>query len=165
MIQPLQWSLLALALAGAMVGGAQFMEHILKLDPCPLCLMQRLWVMLAGLFVIAGVAHDPRVRAYPILALLCGIVGAGFSIRQLWLQNLPDDAVPACGPDMGYMIEAFPVSEILTAMTLGTGNCAQVSWTLLGISIAGWSLGGFVVLTTALGFWLTAVRRPQDSRP
>ncbi len=164
MIHPGHWALLALALAGAMVGGAQFMEHILKLDPCPLCLMQRLWVMLAGLCVIAGVAHDPRVRVYPALALLCSIVGAGFSIRQLWLQNLPADAVPACGPDMAYMIEAFPVSEILTAMTLGTGNCAQVSWTLLGISIAGWSLVGFVLLAAAVSLWLAAARRPQDGR-
>jgi protein dithiol:quinone oxidoreductase len=163
-IQPLHWALLALALAGAMVGGAQFMEHILKLDPCPLCLMQRLWVMLVGLFVIAGVAHDPRVRVYPAFALLCGIVGAGFSIRQLWLQSLPADAVPACGPDMAYMIEAFPLSDILTAMTLGTGNCAQVSWTLLGVSIAGWSLVGFVLLGAALGLWLAAARRPERNR-
>ena len=165
MIQPLHAALLALAIAGAMVGGAQFMEHILKLDPCPLCLMQRVWAMLAGLVVLAGVAHDPRKRAYPTVALLCGIVGGGFSIRQLWLQSLPADAVPACGPDMAYMIDAFPMSDILKAMTLGTGNCAEVSWTMLGISIAGWSLVGFVVLGAAIGLWLVGVRQDAPARP
>ncbi len=159
MTQPLSWALLALALAGAMVGGAQFLEHIMRLDPCPLCLMQRLWVMFAGVAIIAGIAHDTRLRSYPVVALICGVVGAGFSLRQLWLQQLPADRIPACGPDMAYMIESFPLSDVLKAMTLGTGNCAEVSWTLLGISIAGWSLAGFVALGVAIGLWFVAAHK------
>ena len=155
---PLRWALLALALAGAMIGGAQFMEHVLGLEPCPLCLMQRVWTILGGTFIVAGLVHDPRLSSYPAAAMLCTIVGAGFSVRQLWLQSLPADAVPACGPDMAYMIDAFPMTEILKAMTLGTGNCAEVSWTLLGVSIAGWALLGFIALIMVIGMWLAAQR-------
>jgi protein dithiol:quinone oxidoreductase len=156
---PLRWALIVLLLAGAMVGGAQFMEHVLGLDPCPLCLMQRLWTVFAGAFVLIALGHGPQVRAYPALVLMCSIVGGGFSIRQLWLQSLPADAVPACGPDMAYMLDVFPMSQILKAMTLGTGNCAEVTWSLLGISIAGWALLGFIAMAAAAGLWLTATLR------
>ena len=96
--------------------------------------------------------------------MICGVVGAGFSLRQLWLQQLPADRIPACGPDMAYMIESFPLSDILKAMTLGTGNCAEVSWTLLGISIAGWSLAGFVALSVAIGLWFAAAHKSETPR-
>ena len=158
-MSPLHWGLAALALAGLMVGGAQFMEHVLGLDPCPLCLMQRLWTMLGGAIVLAGLALNPRSLAYPIAALACTVIGAGFSVRQLWLQSLPADQIPACGPDMAYMIDAFPLADILKAMTMGTGNCAQVTWTMLGISIAGWALVGFVLLGVALVQWARFSRR------
>lgn len=160
-MSPLRCGLISLALAGAIIGGAQFMEHEMGLDPCPLCLMQRLWTMFAGGAVLAGLAHNPRMAAYPIVAIVCTAVGAGFSLRQLWLQSLPADAVPACGPDMAYMIDAFPLSAILKAMTLGTGNCAEVTWTLLGISIAGWALLGFIALAATLGMWLASIRSPN----
>ena len=125
---------------------------------CPLCLMQRLWTILGGAVVLAGLALNPRTLAYPAAALACGLVGAGFAVRQLWLQSLPADQVPACGPDMAYMIDAFPLSDILKAMTMGTGNCAEVTWTMLGISIAGWALLGFVVLGATLVQWLRVSR-------
>jgi disulfide bond formation protein DsbB len=161
MTETLKWGLVALLLAGGMIGGAQFLEHVIGLDPCPLCLMQRLWTMLAGAFAMAGLAHNPRLLAYPIAALGCTVVGAGFSLRQLWLQSLPADAVPACGPDMAYMIDAFPLSEILKAMTLGTGNCAEVTWSLFGISIAGFALMGFVALAAAIVWWIVFARRAE----
>ena len=158
MNDPLNRGLLALALVGAMIGGAQYMEHVLAQDPCPLCLMQRLWTMSAGFAVVAGLAHNPRNIAYPLVALVCTAVGGGFSIRQLWLQHLPADQVPACTPDMAYMIDAFPLAEIVHAMTYGTGNCAKVTWTLFGLSIAAWALVGFVALAAAIVLWLAALR-------
>jgi len=163
MTSPLHRGLLALALVGAMVGGAQFMEHVLGLDPCPLCLMQRLWTIFAGVAILLGLAH-PRRNGYPIVALVCAAIGAGFSLRQLWLQHLPADEVPACTPDMAYMIDAFPMSDILRAMTYGTGNCSQVTWSLLGISIAGWALVGFVLLVGTTVFWLRSVREVAPHR-
>jgi len=83
------------------------------------------------------------------LGAISAIVGAGFSVRQLWLQSLPKDQIPACGPDLSYMLEAFPLSDVLAAMTSGTGDCAEVSWALLGISLPGWLLvffGGLLAM-------------------
>ena len=94
--------------------------------------MQRIWLALTALFAYVSLAHNPRWGIYPLLGGLCTLVGGGFSIRQLWLQSLPKDQVPACGPDLTYMLEAFPLSEVLAAMTSGTGDCAEVSWSLLG---------------------------------
>ena len=88
----------------------------------------------------------PRWGIYPLLGGLCTVVGGGFSVRQLWLQSLPADQVPACGPDLTYMLEVFPLSEVLAAMTSGTGDCAEVSWSLLGFSIPGWLLLCFMAL-------------------
>jgi disulfide bond formation protein DsbB len=77
------------------------------------------------------------------------MVGGGFAIRQLWLQSLPADQVPSCGPDLSYMIEAFPLGDLLAAMTSGTGDCAVVYDVIPLMSIAGWSLFGFSLLLFA----------------
>ncbi len=144
-----QWAVLGCLVAGALLVGALFMEFVLGLAPCPLCMMQRLWVLICGLVFYAALIHNPKIGIYPVLSGLAAIVGGGFSIRQLWLQSLPADQVPACGPDIEYMLDAFPLSDVLIAMTSGTGDCAEVAWSLLGISIPGWTLLGFAALLVA----------------
>ncbi|MCR9259907.1 MAG: disulfide bond formation protein B [Pseudomonadaceae bacterium] len=141
-----QWAVITTLVCGFLLCAALFMEHVMGLAPCPLCMMQRLWIAIVGLIIYASLLHNPRLGIYPLLGMLASIVGGGFSIRQLWLQSLPADQVPACGPDLQYMLEAFPLSDVLVAMTSGTGDCATVSWSLLGISIPGYVLAGFVVL-------------------
>jgi disulfide bond formation protein DsbB len=130
---------------GFLLAGALIMEHVFGLDPCPLCLMQRVWFAIAGLISLAGLLHSPRWGIYPLLTLLAAVTGAGFSIRQLYLQSLPADQVPACGPDMSYMLENFPLSDVLAAMTRGTGSCAEVVWQF-GLTIPGWALVGFIAI-------------------
>ena len=136
-------ALYILALTGCLLFGALVMEHFFALVPCPLCLMQRIWFFAAGLFAFIGLLHNPRWGIYPLLSIASAITGAGFSIRQLYLQSLPADQVPACGPDITYMIDAFPLKDLLAAMTRGTGDCAAVSWQFLGLSIPAWALLGF----------------------
>ncbi len=143
---PQQWAAFACLLAGGFLVIALYMEHVMGLAPCPLCMMQRLWVVAAGLISYIALLHNPRLGIYPVLTMAACVAGAYFSIRQLWLQSLPVDQHPACGPDLQYMLEAFPLSDVLQAMMSGTGDCAQVSWSLLGISIPGWMLIGFVML-------------------
>ena len=135
-----------LAVTGALLSGALVMEHIFDMVPCPLCLMQRIWIFAAGIFAFIGLMHDPRWGIYPLLSMASATIGGGFSIRQLYLQSLPADKVPACGPDITYMIDAFPLKDVLAAMTRGTGDCATVTWQFLGVSIPGWALAGFVVI-------------------
>jgi protein dithiol:quinone oxidoreductase len=141
-----QWAVTTCIVAGGLLSIALFMEHVMGLAPCPLCMMQRLWIAIVALIAYTSLLHNPRWGIYPLFGCLATIIGGGFSIRQLWLQSLPADQVPACGPDLQYMLEAFPLTDVLVAMTSGTGDCAQVSWSLLGISIPGWVLVGFLVL-------------------
>ena len=134
---------LIVAVTGVMLVTALIMEHLFEMDPCPLCLMQRIWFAIAGLCALAALIHSPRWGIYPLLTILACLIGGAFSIRQLYLQNLPEDQVPSCGPDMAYMLENFPLADVLAAMTSGTGDCAQVVWQF-GLTIPGWALVGFI---------------------
>ncbi|MGD8175174.1 disulfide bond formation protein B [Marinimicrobium sp. ARAG 43.8] len=144
-----------------MMGVALYMEHGMGLEPCPLCISQRIFVILAGVWALLAFLHHPgRIgrRVYGLLGLLSAAAGAAVSARQLWLQSLPEDQVPACGPGLDYMLDAFPLLDVLRAMLAGDGNCAEVSWSLFGISIPGWTLIGFLVLGLA-HLWQVLRRR------
>lgn len=140
---------------------AYYMEYVMMLEPCPLCMTQRIFLTLMGAVALAGAIHGPGPTGqkwYAGGAIGLAFIGSGFSIRQLYLQSLPPDQAPACGPGLSYMWEYFPLSEVLTAMFVGTGNCATVSWTLLGISIPGWVLVAFIGLSAVAA--LALLRSP-----
>lgn len=148
-------ALAILALVAGVLTFALVLEHISLLEPCALCLMQRLWFVSVGLIVLAGLAHNRAHRVYATATIVAAAIGCGFAIRQLWLQSLPADEVPACGPGINYMIDAFPFADVLRAMVLGTGNCAEVVWRFLGLSIPGWSLVSFgTIILISLSRWL-----------
>ncbi len=127
-----------LFLSGILLAAGIFMEHAMSLEPCALCMMQRFWLLMGAFVALAGIMHNPNWGIYPLLTAACAVTGTGFSLRQLWLQNLPADQVPACGPGFTYMAENFPVWELIVAMTSGSGNCAEVSWSFIGLSIPAW---------------------------
>ena len=153
------WALCLVGLTGAMLFVALVMEHAFAMAPCPLCLMQRIWFFLAGAIAYASLLHNPRWGIYPLCSMIAALVGGGFSIRQLYLQSLPADQVPACGPDMAYMLEVFPLSDVLIAMTQGTGDCAEVAWSFLGLSIPGWALLAFATIIVVAVLQLRAGAR------
>jgi disulfide bond formation protein DsbB len=153
------WALCLVAMTGLLLFTALVMEHAFAMEPCPLCLMQRVWFFLAGAFAFVSLLHNPRWGIYPLCTMLAAFVGGGFSIRQLYLQSLPADQVPACGPDMAYMLEAFPLSEVIIAMTRGTGDCAEVAWRFLGLSIPGWALLSFAAIIVVAALQLRAGAR------
>lgn len=155
-----QWAALICLACGALLAAALFLEHVMGLAPCPLCMMQRLWLALVGLIAWVSLVHNPRWGIYPLLGAAASVGGGFFSVRQLWLQSLPADQVPACGPDLQYMIEVFPLSDVLSAMTAGTGDCAEVSLSVVGISLPGWTLIGFVAM-----FVLCVLQFRQGLRP
>ncbi|MBQ74695.1 MAG: disulfide bond formation protein B [Gammaproteobacteria bacterium] len=130
---------------------ALFMEHIMHLEPCPLCILQRIMVITTAITAVIAAIHHPRelgIKIYGGLIIASAATGGGVSIRQLWLQSLPDDEVPACGASLDYMLEVFPLDEVLSIVLTGDGSCAEVLWTFLGISIPGWTLVGFIGLIT-----------------
>lgn len=132
--------------AAALLATAFYMEYVMLLDPCPLCMMQRIWVGIAGVLALMAALHGRGLRVWSGVVAGAAVIGSGFSLRQLWLQSLPPDQVPACGPGLDYMLEVFPLSDVLRAMVLGTGNCAEVTWTFLGLSIPAWVLVSFMGL-------------------
>ena len=135
-----------LFLSGTLLSAGIFMEHAMSLEPCALCMMQRFWLFACALVAFVGIMHNPNWGIYPLLTAACAIVGTGFSLRQLWLQTLPADQVPACGPGFTYMAENFPVWDLIVAMTSGSGNCAEVSWSFIGLSIPAWLSVFFAVI-------------------
>jgi disulfide bond formation protein DsbB len=150
-----------LYLAGALViaglfGGALYLQYVLYLDPCPLCMVQRLtFAAMLALFVIAAI-HNPGpfwAKAYAGLISLFAILGVAVAGRHIWIQHLPKDQVPACGPGLDYMLDNFPLSKILKELLHGSGECAANEWHFLGLGIPQWALLWFVVL----GAWAVLI--------
>lgn len=142
---------------------ALYMQYQLRLEPCPLCIFQRLFVTALGVVMLAGAVHDPRGfgrRVYGALVLLLALLGVAVAGRHVWLQHLPADQVPECGPGLEYMLQAFPLSETLALVFRGSGECAEVQWTFIALSIPEWTLLIFLALT-AFGVYLLATRRPE----
>ena len=137
---------------GALLGFAVFAERVLGLEPCPLCVFQRVAVLAVGVVFLVAYAHNPGrsgARAYGVLALLAAGAGIAFAWRQLWLQGLPPDQVPECGPGLNYIMDVFPLHEAIAMVFEGSGDCAEVDWTFLGLSMAGWVLVFLVGLAVA----------------
>ena len=147
---------------GAFVCGALlliavfYFQNYLGLEPCYLCVTQRLFVALTGFIFLASTLHYPSFygnKIYAGLSLLSAVTGAYFSAKQLWLQSLPEENIPSCGPPVEYLFDAFPMSEVLTMLVRGDGNCAKVQWEFLYISMPGWVLISFIILSL-LGLYL-----------
>jgi protein dithiol:quinone oxidoreductase len=139
-----------LACAGGMAF-VLYLEHYAHLEPCPMCVFQRVAMVTAGLAFLAGLLHAPRGALgrwiYSGLAALASACGAGIAARHVWLQNLPPDQVPACGPTLEYLMGMLPFTEVVSTILRGDGNCAVIDWSFLGLSLPGWALVAFAGLT------------------
>lgn len=136
----------AAACCAALIAVALYMQHVMGLKPCYLCIVQRVFVIATGLVLLVAGLHNPGhvgQRIYGGLGALSALLGGGFSTRQLWLQSLPADQVPACGPPTEYLFDALPFADALGLLLRGDGNCAEIQWSLFGISIPGWTLMAF----------------------
>lgn len=131
----------------ALLLSSVYMQHVMELEPCPLCIMQRIAVLVTGIFFLIAAVHNPAKignRIYVGLISLTALLGGSISARHIWLQNLPADQVPSCGPGMGFIMENFPLADALSLVLKGSGECAEVSWTFLNLSIPAWTLLAFV---------------------
>lgn len=138
-----------------MMGFALFAQYGLKLDPCPLCTLQRVAVILLGLIFLAAAIHGSTGfgrYVYAALAAVAAASGAGVAGWHVRMQNLPADAVPACGPGLDYMLENFPLSDALGMIFSASGECADVVWRFLGLSMPSWVLV-LLVLLGATAVW------------
>ena len=128
---------------------ALYFEHFMGLDPCPLCMFQRVFVVAIGLVCLMGFFHRPGIvghRIYAGFIVVFSILGAALAGRQVWLQGLPADQVPECGPDLNFMLEAFPLLDTISTVLSGSGECAEIQWIFLGLSMPTWMVIIFAVI-------------------
>ena len=136
----------ALNLAGflccaGMMGFALYAQHVMLLDPCPLCALQRVAAIGLGAVFLIAALHDPAGwgrRVYALFLLLFTGYGLGVSGWHWRLQNLPPSEVPSCGPGLDYMLDNFPLGEVMRMVFQGSGECAEVVWSFLGLSMPAW---------------------------
>ena len=130
------------------MGYAFYLQYVMDLEPCPLCMFQRVALTAMGIvFLIAAIHRPARGGAwtYAAIQFLIGGAGIALALRHLWIQSLPADQVPACGMGIGYMLETLPFFDVVERTLKGSGECAKVDL-VLGLSIPAWTLALFVVL-------------------
>ncbi|ETX12552.1 disulfide bond formation protein DsbB [Marinomonas ushuaiensis DSM 15871] len=129
----------------ALLGVAFYMEYQMGLEPCPLCMLQRIVFLCVGVAsLLSSLTGSSSARKFlSWIVVVMSLTGAALAIRHLYLQSLPADELPACLPGLSYMFDVFPWQEIMQAMIMGTGECGDVVWTFLSISIPGWTLVAF----------------------
>ncbi len=142
----------------ALLSYGYYLQYVKYLDPCPLCITQRMFYMVVGVASLAGlvaIRHRLWQRLVAGVATLGAAGGAAVAGRQVWLQHLPPDQVPECGLGLQYWLQTESPFRVLTLLFKGDGNCAEVQWTFLGLSIGEWSLIwflGFLAVSLALFF-------------
>ncbi len=136
---------------------AYYFQYVEGMEPCPLCIFQRIGVALVGVWFLLKGIHNPKAGSgwnifYASLGLLSAIAGGIVSGRHVYLQNLPEGQIPACGPALDYLVDMLPVSEVISTVLAGDGDCAKVSWNFWGISMPSWVLMFFIV-AAILNIW------------
>ncbi|WP_189518722.1 disulfide bond formation protein B [Kushneria pakistanensis] len=160
-----QWCLAGSAFCIFMLAFALVLQYGFGLEPCPLCTFQRVAVLAALVPLIIGALHNPRGwggSVYGVLALIGAGTGIFLAGRHVWLQSLPADQVPSCGPGLDYMMEVLPLKSVIATVLSASGECADIEGSFLGVSLPGWTLVGFIVLALmALALILSAVKRQR----
>lgn len=142
------FSVLFLSVA-SLLGYGYYLQYVDGLHPCNLCIFERVCFAAVGIVSLVGIIHGSRgfaSRLYFALTAIAAIAGAAIAGRHVWIQNLPADEVPECGPGLDYLMSAFPLQSVIQTVLKGSGDCAEVTWTFLSLSIPAWALLCFVGL-------------------
>lgn len=155
------WFLLGFIGCISLLGVGAYLQFVEELEPCPLCISQRLAILATGLILLVAAIHNRGRKVYAVLAAVAAAVGASISLRHIWLQHLPPEEVPECSPGLEYVFQNFPLADTVKLMLSGTGECAKIDWTLLGLSIPQLTLIAFLGL---IAFSLAAIwLQPQGT--
>ena len=134
-------NVLGLLICAALLAYAWYAQSVLHLEPCPLCIFQRVGIASVGLLFLLAALQQPKrwgASLYGLLIVLAALITLGVAARHVWIQHLPPDAVPACGATLSYMLDIFPLTDVIRKVLTGSGECAKISWTFLGLSMPGW---------------------------
>jgi len=146
---------------GALLAYAYYAQFVMHLEPCPLCIFQRIGMLAIALVFAIAAAHDPAGwprQLYAGLLALAALATVGVALRQLYIQSLPPDSVPACGASLEFMLKVFPLTDVLVKVFTGSGECAKVDWRFLGLAMPAWVLIAALCLG-AWGLWANLRRR------
>ena len=149
-------------LCAALIAYALYVQYGLHIEPCPLCIFQRIAVMMTGLLFLVAAVHDPRrtgAAVYAVLIAAATLAGIAVAARHLWIQSLPPDQVPACGAPLEQLLQVLPLRQVVERVLRGDGECAKVDWTFLGLAMPAWVLVACAVLA-AWGLWSNLRRQP-----
>lgn len=133
----------------ALMAYALYAQHVLGLAPCPLCIFQRVAVMSVGVIFLIAALHNPGTtgaRVYGALIFVAAACGIGIAARHVWIQAQPPGTVAACGADLDFLMDIMPITDVVTKVLTGSGECGKVDWTFLGLSMPWWVLISLVVL-------------------
>lgn len=167
MLNPFRWTFRAQGFAGffvcaALYAYALYVQFALQIEPCPMCIFQRIVFIVMGIVFLVGAIQNPREtgrKIYGLILLLAAFAGVGIAARHIWVQHQPPDPFAACAPGWNYMISNFPLSKTLKMAFTGSADCSQITWTFLGFSMPEWTLVCYLLL--GLGaVWAGFRRRP-----
>jgi protein dithiol:quinone oxidoreductase len=150
----------------ALLAYAYYAQFVMHLEPCPLCIFQRLGLFAVGVVFALAALHDPPGwgrRVYAAVLGLAALATVGVAARHLYIQSLPPGSVPACGASLDFMLKVFPLTDVLVKVLTGSGECAKITWRFLGLSMPGWVLIAALALC-AWGLWANLRRRPPVLR-
>jgi protein dithiol:quinone oxidoreductase len=159
-------NLLGFIACACLLAYAYYAQFELHLEPCPLCIFQRVGVFVLGVVFLIAALHDPKPvgrRLYGLLLALAALATMAVAARHLYIQSLPPGTVPACGASLDFMLKVFSLSEVLVKVLTGSGECAKVTWTFLGLAMPAWVLISAAVLG-AFGLWVNLRRQPPILR-
>ena len=149
-------NLLGFIICAGLMGYALYAEHVLGLEPCPLCIFQRVAVIAVGVLFLLAALHNPArigARVYGVLIAIAALAGMGIAIRHVWIQAQPPGTVAACGAGLDYMLEILPLRQVIATVLTGSGECGTVDWRFLGLTMPAWVL----LALAALAAWAVAV--------
>lgn len=136
-------NLLGFAVCAALCAYALYTQFYQGLDPCPLCIFQRIGIAALGLVFLAAALHNPAGAGRAVYALLIGLAAlatAGVAARHVYVQHLPPGSLPACGAPLAVLLKFTPVWELIRKVLTGSGECSEVSWRFLGLAMPAWVL-------------------------
>jgi protein dithiol:quinone oxidoreductase len=156
-----QGNLLGFAACAGLLAYAYYAQMVLHLEPCPLCIFQRVGVFALGIVFLIAAAHDPvgwGRRIYALLLAAAALSTIGVAVRHLYIQSLPEGSIPACGASLDFMLKVFSLSEVLVKVLTGSGECAKVTWSFLGLAMPAWVLIAALALGV-YGLWINLRRQ------
>ena len=145
-------NLIGFAAGAALIGYALYVQYVQGLEPCPLCILQRVSVIVAGVLFLVAMLHNPAdrgARVYGVLIDLAALLGILIAARHIWIIAQPPGAVAECGASLEYMMDVLPLHEVLGKVLTGSGECAKIDWHFLGLNMPTWVLMALV----CVGLW------------